>query len=239
MPGTRIRRQIIVGSPTCLLGFSGRDSVDSAVFDSSTLAPGGVTEVQTLSITGVPTGGTFRLAYKGQTTADIAFNATAAAVQSALRLLTRLGAVTCSGGPLPGAAVVITFTGKNAGQDVPLITVASPALTGGTAPAASVTQTTNGDSTFAGLYVIRSGLPLMASADGKKVVEWDGASAATLRGIFDGQRELLDPTDMPVIPVYNFDCVFDKAVVKKYADFTANYNTWAQANGCVFKSQGV
>lgn len=240
MPGTKIRRQIQVGNPTCLLGFSGRDSVDSAVFDSSSLPLGGVDEVQTLTITGTPTGGTFKLAFRGQTTAAIAYNASAATVQAALRLLSRLGVgVVCAGGALPGTPVTITFTGPKLGkQDQPLITVASPAFTGGTTPAASVVESTKGDSTFAGLYVIRSGLPLMANAGGDKVIEWDGASAATLVGIFDGQIELLDPSDDPIIPVYNHECVFDKAVVKNYAGFAANYNTWAAAHVCQFKSQG-
>lgn len=240
MPGAKIKRVTEVGNPTCLLGFSGRDDVPSAVFDSSTLQPGGVDEVQTLTITGTPTGGTFKLAYKGQTTANIAYNANAAAVQTALRALSRLGAgVVCGGGGLPGTPVTITFTGAKLGkQGQELITVASPAFTGGTTPAASVTRTTPGDAKFANRYMLTSGLPLMYNGGGDKVVEWDGASAATLIGIFDGQRELLGPDDFPIIPVYSFDCVFDKAVVKNYATYAANYNTWAAANSCKFRSQG-
>jgi hypothetical protein len=116
--------------------------------------------------------------------------------------------------------------------------VASNALTGGTAPAPTVVETTKGDSKFANLYVLLSGLPLMRNGAGDKVVEWDGASAATLVGIFDGQRELLGPEDYPVIPVYNHECVFDAEKVKNYATYTANYNTWAAAHVCQFKYQG-
>src|SRR5689334_9864595 len=108
----KARRVIDVGNPTCLLGFSGRDSVDSAIFDTSTLSPGGVTEVQTITVTGTPTGGTFKLAALGQTTAAIAYNANAAAVQAALRALSRVGAVTVTGGAGPGTPWVVTFTGK-------------------------------------------------------------------------------------------------------------------------------
>lgn len=234
----RARRQTDIGNDTCLLGFSGRDDVDSMIFDSSTLVPGGVTEVQTLATSGVPTAGTFKLAAYGQTTAAIAFNASAATIQTELRKLTRLGAVTCAGGALP-TAVTITFTGKHANKDVPLITVANNSLTGGTAPAASVVETTKGDSTFAGLFVLRSGLPLMTTTDGKMVKEWDYVSAADLIGIFDGQRELLSIEDYPSIPVYNHLCTFDKAVVKNYAANAAAYKTWGAANGCVFKSQGL
>lgn len=239
MSGTRIRRQITVGNPTCLLGFSGRDSVDSAVFDSSTLSPGGVDEVQTITITGVPTGGTLKLAFKGQTTANIAYNATGATVQTELRKLSRFGSLGTVSGAAGGPWVVTFFGPKLGKQDQPMITLAVNALTGGTAPTATVAETTKGDSTYANLYVIRSGLPLMASPDGSKVVEWDGASATTLVGIFDGLVELLSPSDLPVIAVYNHECVFDKAVVKNYAGFTANYNTWASAHACQFKSQGV
>lgn len=235
----KARRVIDVGNDTCLLGFSGRDSVDSMIFDTSTISPRGVTEVQTLTTSGVPTAGTFKLNFRGQKTAAIAFNASAATIQTELRKLGRLGAVTCSGGALP-TAVVITFTGKNANQDQPLITVSDNALTGGTAPAASVVETTKGDATFAGLYVLVSGTPLMVSAnDSKMVQEWDGASATTLIGIFDGQREIFGPDDYKPIPVYNTDCVFDRDVVKNYATWSANYLTWAAANMCKFKSQGV
>lgn len=238
MPGTTIRRQITIGNPTCLLGFSGRDSVDSAVFDSSTLTPGGVDEVQTLTISGTPTGGTIKLAFRGQTTGAIAYNAAASAVQAALRALSRVGpGLTVSGSG--GGPYTITFSGPKLGKKFqPLITLANNSLTGGTSPTASVVEATKGDSTFANLYVVRSGLPLMASTDGSKVVQWDGASATTLVGIFDGQIELLDPSDNPPVPVYNHECVFDKAVVLNYASWAANYNTWAAAHACQFKSQG-
>src|SRR5689334_1738640 len=45
---------------------------------------------QTVVIHGSPTGGTFTLTFSGQTTADIAYNANASAVQSALIALSNL-----------------------------------------------------------------------------------------------------------------------------------------------------
>lgn len=238
MPGTRIFRQITIGNPTCLLGFSGRDSVDSGVFDSTSLSLGGIDEVQTATITGTPTGGSFKLVAKNQTTGAIAYNATGATVQAALRALSRLGnGITVTGSA--GGPYVITFSGVKLGKrQQSLITTASVALTGGTAPTISVVETTEGSSLFANLYVITSGLPLMASGDGTKLVQWDGASATTLVGIFDGQVELLDPSDDPIIPVYNHECVFDKGVVLNYSTWSANYLTWAAAHACQFKSQG-
>ena len=105
----------------------------------------GTNEVQSLTVTGTPTGGTFTLSFRGQTTAPIAFNAASAVVQTALVALTQIGAggVTVTGGPLP-AACVITFSSALAATNVPQITTNSTLLTGGTTPAAAVTTTTPG-----------------------------------------------------------------------------------------------
>jgi hypothetical protein len=108
----------------------------------------GTDEVQTITITGTPTGGTFRLAFEGFTTAAINHNANAAAVQAALRALPPLsgasGDVTCGGGALPGTPVTATFQFNRGRQAVSLMTVADNSLTGGTTPAVAVTETTPG-----------------------------------------------------------------------------------------------
>src|SRR5215213_2171834 len=106
----------------------------------------GTSEVQTLTITGTPTGGTFKLEFKGQRTATINHNASAANVVSALVLLSTIGAggVTATGGALPGTPVVITFAAQNAARAQPNITVQEQAFVGGTAPAAAITETTPG-----------------------------------------------------------------------------------------------
>jgi hypothetical protein len=103
-------------------------------------------EVQTVTITGGPTGGTFTLTYSGQTTSAIAYNATASAVQAALEALSNLvpGEVTVTGGPGPATPYVVTFTGDLAGTDVTQMTSAGGSLTGGTTPAVTVTTTTPG-----------------------------------------------------------------------------------------------
>lgn len=104
-----------------------------------------VNEIQTLTITGTPTGGDFTITYAGQTTGAIAFNASAATVQTALEALSNIapGDVTCTGGDLPGAAVVCTFGGTLANTDVALMTT-TDSLTGGTAPASAIVQTLAG-----------------------------------------------------------------------------------------------
>lgn len=103
----------------------------------------GSNEVQTVTITGTPTGGSFTLTYEGKTTAAIAYNATGAQVRAALIAGTDLTAnqlSATSGGPLPGTAVVVTFdTGSNVSQ-----MTATGSLTGGTTPAVAVTTTTAG-----------------------------------------------------------------------------------------------
>lgn len=102
-------------------------------------------EKQTISITGSPTGGTFTLTYAGQTTAAIAYNASAAAVKSALEALSNIavGDVVCTGGAFPGTAVVVEFTGDLANTNVAMITSTS-SLTGGSTPAIGIVETLKG-----------------------------------------------------------------------------------------------
>lgn len=102
-------------------------------------------EAQTVTITGSPTGGTFTLTFSGQTTAAIAYNATAAAVQSALEALSNInvGDVACTGGPLPGTLVTVTFGGQYLGVNVAAMT-ATGSLTGGSSPAVAIATTTAG-----------------------------------------------------------------------------------------------
>lgn len=102
-------------------------------------------EVQTVTITGTPTGGTFTLTYSGQTTAAIAYNATSAGVLAALQALSNIGDndVAVTGGPGPGTPYVVTFKGVLGGTDVAQMT-ATGSFTGGASPAVAVTTTTAG-----------------------------------------------------------------------------------------------
>lgn len=109
---------------------------------------GRTSEVQTVTITGTPTGGTYTLTFDGETTAAIAFDAAASAVQAALEALSNVvpGDVTATGGPHPGTPVVVTFGGSYLGANVPQMTAASGSLTGGTTPTVTVTTGTGGGS---------------------------------------------------------------------------------------------
>lgn len=102
----------------------------------------GSNEVQSIAITGSPTGGSYTLEFDGQVTAPIAYNANAAAIQSALLALSNLGTgdVTVAGtGPF-----TVTFGGNKAGVNVPTIVADDSGLTGGTTPTVTVSVTTQG-----------------------------------------------------------------------------------------------
>lgn len=100
-------------------------------------------EVQTATITGGPTGGTFTLTYGGDTTTPLPYNATAVQVQSALALLSSIGFGNVAVSGSAGGPYTITFKGVLGATNVPLIT-ATGSLTGGTTPAIGVAQTTAG-----------------------------------------------------------------------------------------------
>lgn len=119
---------------------------------------GGTSEAQTLTETGAPTGGTFTLTFAGQTTAPLAYNATAAQVKSALEALSTVnfGAVTTTGGPLNTTPVVVTFGGGQFELTSPsLMTTNSAGLTGGTTPAvtAAITTTTTSTTVVSGVSI--------------------------------------------------------------------------------------
>jgi hypothetical protein len=103
----------------------------------------GASEVQTITISGVPTGGTFVLDFNGQPTAPLAYNAATSAVQTALQGLSTIGAGNATVTGTAGTSYVVTFAGALANQNVPQI-VATHNFTGGTTPGIAVTTTTGG-----------------------------------------------------------------------------------------------
>ena len=135
----RCDESLVVTIPTCVNGGYG----GPITVTCNTPAD----EVQALATSGSPTGGTVTLTFEGQSTAPIAYNATAAAVQSALEALSNVnaGEIVAAGGDLGTAPVTLTFAGRYKGANVPKITVTS-ALTGGTDPTAEITVTTEGGS---------------------------------------------------------------------------------------------
>lgn len=115
---------------------------------------GRASEVQTINL-GAATAGTVTIGFDGETTAAIAFNATAATVQTELEKLSNVqaGDIVVTGGPLPGT-ITLTFGGQYAGKDVSQVVVTPTGLTGGAVTVATTTAggsaTADGRQTMAG-----------------------------------------------------------------------------------------
>lgn len=108
-----------------------------------------IDEVQLLTITGSPTGGTFTLTFESQETGDLPYNATAAEIETALLALSTIdpGEVKCFGGQLPDLAVSIHFRKGLGGANTTTI-ISTDSLTGGSSPQSVIsTPTAGGGST--------------------------------------------------------------------------------------------
>jgi len=99
----------------------------------------GTNEVQT--ITSTATGGTFTLTFDGQTTGNIAYNATGAAVQTALEGLANIGVGDVSVTGSSGGPWTVTFQGELRYRNVPMLIEDETNLTGGTI---TIVETTAG-----------------------------------------------------------------------------------------------
>src|SRR5260370_18852434 len=88
-------------------------------------------EVQTLTITGGPTGGTFTLTFGSQTTATINWNDSAATVQTRLQALSSIGAgnALVTGGPGPATPFIVASAGLRAKTATALIHSPTNSLT--------------------------------------------------------------------------------------------------------------
>jgi hypothetical protein len=149
-------------------------------------APGaGTDEVQTITIGGTPTGGTFRLSFDGRKTADIAWSATNATlianIDAALEALPNIGTggvVTAVGTMTAGiGTATVTFSGTTTAKKAhPTILVERNDMTG-TAPTVAVAETTPGvDQTGRGAP---KGALLVDSTNGKLYINTGTADAPT------------------------------------------------------------
>lgn len=101
----------------------------------------GSSEVQTVTIGGTPTGGSFTLTFQGNTTAPIVYNAASTVVQAALQSLPSIGTgnVTVTGST--GGPYTCTFAGELAELNLPAMTADATGLTpSGTVTVATVTE---------------------------------------------------------------------------------------------------
>ncbi|MFF9787191.1 hypothetical protein [Streptomyces nigrescens] len=154
-------------------------------------------EVQTVTVTGGPTGGTFTITWSGQTTAAIAYNATAAAVQTALEALSNIapGDVTVTGNA--GGPWTLTWGGTQLGEDVAAPTT-TESFTGGTTPDITVATTTAG-----GAATASDGTQLFAGFLFAEVSFYPGSTKAGAPLMVHGQIDVaklpvaFDPADLP------------------------------------------
>ena len=167
------------------------DGYTQAHFPIPYLYPNSISSaVQTLSILGSPTGGTFTLTTSAPlpvgTTAAIPYTADAGTVQNALAAIIGAGNVVVTGGPLPSGSLTITFEGAFAQQAIPNLSVTNNNLTGGTSPSGAIAT-----STIGGV----AGSPTLISSVPNTVAALQGNNAQ-VRVIIDGSLLPSGPTDI-------------------------------------------
>jgi hypothetical protein len=229
MPGV-VRRSRAFSSPHPLRGFSHGLHVASGSLLAASVAPSGVDEVQTVTISGGPTGGNFTLTFRGVTTANIAYNAAATAVEDALETSFGNGNMRVTGAA--GGPYTVTFLNDLGNQDVELLSAAHT-FTGGTAPAIGVSETTKGD--VAGRLLVRRGTILTkVPGNTSKVRRYTAQASEAIIGVLGRDVELFttgseSDTDVPIWDGPGY--LFDIAGVLDYATYSSAFQTWCAANG--------
>lgn len=138
----------------------------------------GVDEVQTITFTGSPTGGTFRLKmldsfyfFEDKETVDIPYSTTgtttATSIQNAFNSFFQAGLVTVTS--ISSTVYTIKFNSSWGSRDLDLLIVTNNSLTGGSSPSLGITETTKGK-----IGLARKTQPLMTT-DGSLLT--DGASS--------------------------------------------------------------
>lgn len=94
--------------------------------DSDVIIAAAVNEIQNILFSSVPNAGTWKISIGLLETSALAFNAGAAAIQTALRLLAGYGDVTVTGDYVVGFTV--NFLGASGAQDQPLMTIEDSTL---------------------------------------------------------------------------------------------------------------
>jgi hypothetical protein len=198
-PARRNRRKIVLADTT---GFVVGDHIQigtvsnpvlrtdvAEVHKITAIDAGAVDEVVVVTIYGTPSGGTFTLTVGDQTTAPLAYNASAAAVQSALEALSNVGVGDLVVTGSAGGPYTLTADAALAGTALPEITGNGDELTGGSGYGANagldgqtdswvdVQVTTEGAA--AGAVTLDAGLLFDYNASGTAVKKVDSAKAMT------------------------------------------------------------
>lgn len=121
----------------------------------------GVDEIQSIAAHVAATGGTFTLNVLGNDTAAIAYDADAAAIQTAVDLVSGVtaGHVAITGGPLTTTPLTITFSGDDVDEtDQPQTTIDGALLTIAGTPGAVTTPTSGGGQRAALAILVQTGV---------------------------------------------------------------------------------
>lgn len=124
---------IPAGSIASVLG----NSLARFVTDANGIIAAAVNAQQKITFSSVPDSGNWTITFDGQTTGSLAFNANAAAVETALELLSNITSVTVSGDYTNG--FTIEFNGADAGTKKNAFTTSDTLLTGATPVELTVT----------------------------------------------------------------------------------------------------
>ena len=183
----------VVGKEQTDLNFSGPAAYNDLlyVFATSLEQPAVSTPnklgVFTFTITGTPTGGTFTITYDGQTTAGIAYNAAASAVESALVALSNIGASDVDVTGSAGGPYTVTFQGDLANTSV-TPTASGAGLTGGTTPSVTVAAVAAGT---ASLWTFQPSDTDADTFDSLTVEKGSSAGASRVAGVRFDEWELV------------------------------------------------
>lgn len=186
-----------------------------------------INDVQTATITGSPTGGTFTLTFGGQTTSALAFNAAASAVQTAFQALSSVGAGNATVTGSNGGPYTITFVGTLAGGARASIT-ATPSLTGGTTPGVTIAHPTTGAATVYSVAVSGStGGPYTVTFSGKLASENLDPIRPTALALTGGTS----PTVTVTTNTQGETAFYNQAKVNSYQQFDGLRNQNDSASG--------
>lgn len=152
----------IIAAIVAVVAFAQEGPANASPLLNAGAPSNGTSEIQTLTFGGTPSGGTFRLTFKGKTTAAISWSATNATlvsnIDTALEALTTIGTggVTTAEGTMTAGVgtITVTFAGNLTKLDVSAMTVSS-SLTGSSPTLANATTTAGVTATGRGAAVGR------------------------------------------------------------------------------------
>lgn len=178
---------------------------------------------QSITLTGSPSGGTFKLAWEGSGwSTDIAYNAAAGTVESALEGLSTIGSGNIDVTGSAGGPWVAEFIGALAGMPAPLLTKDNSGLTGGSSPNVAIAETQAGAGRPPRYYYLglshSTRATLGADALMSAIDEVTGTGYAR-------QRLKSDGTDIVISKVAGFWRIKTKSVY-----FAATAADWISAN---------